>query len=1407
MKFIGNIAKILILILLAVNLSYSQTDYERINKLLPKNIGLNNFGTEFLITVPPPLHEEPTVSNAQIQLIIISYFKTIAHIDFGGNRISRYVVPYEPTIINLSPSDALPYSKNGFTPEVKEFVAYRKAVRVSSNSPIALYVSINYSLTSEGFLALPVSALSNKYIISSYPDASGYYPYYNSLPSLTGIVAAFDNTKVRFTLGGNEYTKTAGGLKPGFYFEETLNKGDVWIISSGADNADLSGSSVESNLPVSVITANQCANVPISTKMCNYLLEQEFPVNTWGNTYLTWSLVGRKHSPIIRIYASQPNTNIYRNGNLIANLPKNNGLLGDGYIEIRSTEDSTNGISIISSDKPIGVSLFNTGSIEDGLPKPKSDPFQINLAPFEQFQNEMTLFSFGFTNQNYSENYLVLIYACDNSGVPFDDFEISRVYDGPLIWRKVKEIRPVLFNATYPMLINGKHYAIRILPWEQTGVYKLRSSTPFSAYIYGTNEFKSYGFNASILLLNKKINDKQPPVPIWEFDCQGNVNGSVVDKPDDPNLRSNLSLIFFFEDESFNYIFESEQFTPEISPQAKWRLRIIDPVKEARAVIRFTDDAGNDTLLIIDYHPPKIEVKPNKISFGLVTQGENIQKNITITNLSKSNVTLNSIKFKNEKSRFIIINNPINTTLTPQQQISITIQFTALKEGYYQDTLVISNECIELSSAIFDANVGSPEILVSDINFGEYTINKTVIDSAYISNVGNSRLIITDYIGPNRPEFKVIFPNNITISKSNPLILEPGSKPFKFFVEFTPTSEADFYDNIIFSSNARKSDSIAFLNGRGVIAGLVSNICDFGRKRIHRDEFPAGPYYIDNMQGGIRLENNSNEPVTITNYSIVSSINGDAFSFNPNIFLNKTVLPNTSLTVPVSFLPKVTGEHELIIVYENTAGYKTQSILKGIGIVPKIEINNITFDTTVINDNLSISYRTLTIKNLGREQWDYCDTLTIFELIAEPDSLISASIEEPLSRPFAYDKNDLLLNQPIPPGTVINVRTAFSAREVGPASCVIYLKSDAQNNPNSKWQGWGTLQEIKIASAELTLCPGQKDYIKTNIENIGSKEIVIKRIYLEPSDSIIQLLNANALQNLKLSAYSKQEITLQFSPEQPINRIYSLIAIIDNRNDSIVQAEIRAIAKFKERYTSIEPISLTMNAGNIYELSIFLEPGDNLTNAAIDRFEVTINYNPKTFEFLKEKLSLGEIIKNRFIIEGSPSVDYQKGIVKFKVRSLSGILDGSGELIKFYVKAYHSNSEEKSLQINHQVEPINSNCARFLSRNCRVSIAPYCQSNLTKLIISNNLYSLSSINPNPVGSEGASISYSVAFDSFVNISIYNTNGELVKTIVNENKASGLYSNFVDVTDIPSGVYICKMISGIYTESQIFVIYK
>ncbi len=83
--------------------------------------------------------------------------------------------------------------------------------------------------------------------------------------------------------------------------------------------------------------------------------------------------------------------------------------------------------------------------------------------------------------------------------------------------------------------------------------------------------------------------------------------------------------------------------------------------------------------------------------------------------------------------------------------------------------------------------------------------------------------------------------------------------------------------------------------------------------------------------------------------------------------------------------------------------------------------------------------------------------------------------------------------------------------------------------------------------------------------------------------------------------------------------------------------------------------------------------------------------------------------------------------------------------------------------------------------------------------------------PNPFNPE-TTISYSVKESSPVTIEIYNVKGQIVKTLVNENKASGNYSVVWNGRDnnqqaVSSGVYFYKMNAGKYSSTKKMILMK
>ncbi len=77
---------------------------------------------------------------------------------------------------------------------------------------------------------------------------------------------------------------------------------------------------------------------------------------------------------------------------------------------------------------------------------------------------------------------------------------------------------------------------------------------------------------------------------------------------------------------------------------------------------------------------------------------------------------------------------------------------------------------------------------------------------------------------------------------------------------------------------------------------------------------------------------------------------------------------------------------------------------------------------------------------------------------------------------------------------------------------------------------------------------------------------------------------------------------------------------------------------------------------------------------------------------------------------------------------------------------------------------------------------------------------LCSVYPNPA-SKSTSVKFSVLNSSQVELSVYNVQGEMVKTLMNKKMNSGVYSTIIDLSDLPTGDYFIQLDADGKTEVQ------
>ncbi|MCK5741729.1 MAG: T9SS type A sorting domain-containing protein, partial [Chlorobi bacterium] len=805
---------------------------EDINKShLPKLLGSSNSGTEFFLTFVPPVRMGGSGSIDPIKMYVSSSYETEVTLEVSGKGYHKIKKTVPNGIIEfiLPEAIALPYTKSQLTLPLPEQVFPGAAIHISSKDPIVVYGVIKYTGTSDGYLAIPVAGLGKEYIVASWPDPFGGTETFK-FSSFTSIIAPYNKTKAIVKIGGETWTETAGGKLAGETVEFNMNSADVVCIGSASHHGDLTGSKVTGTKLIGVISGNYCAFIPTGVRSCDYLVEMELPTNTWGTEYHVTPIQGRSKNSFIRIFSKEENTQIYRNGYAMGFIPKSGGIHGEGWAEYRAAEGDPVPV-IISGDKPINVTQYNTGSHDDGT---QSDPFQMVLTPFEQYQDEMMFSTPGITGgTGFSNNFINIIYKATEYGTIPDDLLFADITDGKFEWKQLNSI-DAYPGTEFSAKVNNQRYFSKTVRLPHYGVYKIKAAAPFTAYAYGSSGESAYGFPAGVALKDLTINDTLCPDPEWEPDCSGDVEGIVNDRPNNSEFRSNLASIYMNTEYSFNYRFAYNEFIAGTDKSADWYLEVIDNLQAARATLVFSDRSGNDTTIVLEYFPTLVSINEEQYDFGKIKFGENKVHKFWIKNDSEvGDLNLTQLRLKHQNRGFKIIDNPTPCILQPLDSVSFTVEFTVCEEGIYTDSIGFGDPCFFWYKSFVKIQVGEPRILVGMYDFGSVEVGSNKYGIVTVQNIGSATLEIYDYTGPQlKPVYEVMdwtafeeFGKDPTFE--NPWIIKPGIEKL-FEVRFSPDKEGVCLDSVVFMSNTARPlntyiDSVGELTGSGQITGLVSD--------------------------------------------------------------------------------------------------------------------------------------------------------------------------------------------------------------------------------------------------------------------------------------------------------------------------------------------------------------------------------------------------------------------------------------------------------------------------------------------------------------------------------------------------------------------------------------------------------
>lgn len=406
----------------------------------PAAIAADSSGTDFWVAFPRNVPPEQA-----IYLLITAATPTsgvVSNASFAIN-VPFNVVPGTPTKVTL-PFDVLDLDVND--------TVENKGVHVTSLAPITLHGTNYRKFSGDAFMALPVDAIGTDYVLLSWGPGLG-------IGSELVVVATENDTTVTITPTVSVASRTAG-----VPFELTLQQGQTYFLGPGGGGADLTGSTIVSDKPISVFGGHSCGTVPTEdTDFCDYMIEQMFPTSAWRQNFMTIPLATRSGGDIVRVLASQSGTEVTYNGSVVA-------MLNAG----QSYQTSATQPAHITTTQPALVAQYAKGSKYDNVVL--SDPFEMLILPTSRFASSYIVPTGpGDTVGNFL-NLIVPTAAIDSVEV-----------DG-------SAVPPASFTPIETSGYSGAQLPVSL------GEHRITASAPLGAWMYGFDNSEGYGYPAGALL-------------------------------------------------------------------------------------------------------------------------------------------------------------------------------------------------------------------------------------------------------------------------------------------------------------------------------------------------------------------------------------------------------------------------------------------------------------------------------------------------------------------------------------------------------------------------------------------------------------------------------------------------------------------------------------------------------------------------------------------------------------------------------------------------------------------------------------------------------------------------------------------------------------------------------------------
>ncbi len=351
---------------------------------------------------------------------------------------------------------------------------------------------------------------------------------------------------------------------------------------------------------------------------------------------------------------------------------------------------------------------------------------------------------------------------------------------------------------------------------------------------------------------------------------------------------------------------------------------------------------------------PQLTVSSTSLAFGNVTVNTAKALSLVLTSTGTSPVTVNSAAIAG--TGFAIVGGSLPATLSPQQSVTLQVQFKPTTAGAATGKVTVSSNSTSGSTATIalsgtGAAATNPQLTVSSTSlaFGNVTVNTAKSLSLVLTSTGTSPVTVNSAA--------IAGTGFAIVGGSLPATLSP-QQSVTLQVQFKPTTAGAATGKVTVSSNSTSGSTATIaLSGTGAAATnpqltVSPTSLAFGSVTVNTAKVVS-----------LVLTSTGTSPVTVNSAAIA----GTGFTIVSQTF-PATLNPQQSVTLQVQFKPTATGAASgtITVGSNSTSGSTTAVALSGTGAAtdPQLTVSSmsLSFGSIAVNTATTLS---ITLKSTG----------------------------------------------------------------------------------------------------------------------------------------------------------------------------------------------------------------------------------------------------------------------------------------------------------------------------------------------------------------------------------------------------------------------------------------------------------